>query len=206
MKTACDNLPVSRNGAEPAPRWLSHYIIAIVKRFLVFGKQTYTSEAAAIVSKTFRSITHQVMSLFFVVHVFSWWVKERQVLETIAAASLVYNRYPCRVLCPAGWEVGQQQPGTVGQCPLSGSDCPLLFFGPLYIVCGLPERSLPYFIWTMGPLCPSFHKFVLFWAFDFCLPWCFCSSFLMIKLFFFLFIYAIPCCWCFKAGPPLRLF
>ena len=32
----------------------------ILKRFLVFGKQTYTSsEAAAIVSKTFRSITHQ---------------------------------------------------------------------------------------------------------------------------------------------------
>ena len=45
---------------------------------------------------------------------------------------------------------------TVGQCPLSGSDCPLLFFGPLYIVCGVPERSLPNVIWTVGPLCPLF--------------------------------------------------
>ena len=27
MKTACYNVPVSRNGAEPAPRWLFHYII-----------------------------------------------------------------------------------------------------------------------------------------------------------------------------------
>ena len=77
---------------------------------------------------------------------------------------------------------------TVGQCPLSGSDCPLLFFGPLYIVCRVPERSLPHFIWTMGPLCPFFHKFVLFWAFDFCLPWCFCSSFLVIK-----FCFSLPC-------------
>ena len=50
---------------------------------------------------------------------------------------------------------------------LSGSDCPLLSFGPLYIVCGVRERSLPHFIWTMGLLCPFFHNFVLFWAFDF---------------------------------------
>ena len=90
------------------------------------------------------------------------------------------------------WLLGWLRSGTattVGQCPLSGSDCPLLFFGPLYIVCGVPERSLPHFIWTMGPLCPFFHKFVLFWAFDFCLPWCFCSSFHMIKFCFSFYLF-----------------
>ena len=45
---------------------------------------------------------------------------------------------------------------TVEQCPLSGSDCPLLFFGPLCIVCGVPERSLLHFIWTMEPALPLF--------------------------------------------------
>ena len=68
------------------------------------------------------------------------------------------------------WLPGWLRSGTatiVGQCPLFGSDYPLQIFGPLYIACGLPERSLPDCIWTIGPLCPFFHKFVLFWALNF---------------------------------------
>ena len=47
MKTACYNVPVSRNGAEPAPRWLSHYIITVrVAYFVMYTfdwPQFYTS-------------------------------------------------------------------------------------------------------------------------------------------------------------------
>ena len=35
MKIACYNVPVSRNGAEPALRWLSHYIITICVAYFV---------------------------------------------------------------------------------------------------------------------------------------------------------------------------
>ena len=78
--------------------------------------------------------------------------------------------------------MGQQLQSDNVLCPAATVRC---YSSGLCTLCaGVPERSLPHFIWTMGPLCPFFHKFVLFWAFDFCLPWCFCSSFLMIKFCF----------------------
>ena len=86
----------------------------IVKRFLVFGKQTYTSETAAIIFKTFRSITHQentwttrykdstqIYTGWTFTQIYtgwtccpckcvSWWVMDGKDLKTIAAASLVW--------------------------------------------------------------------------------------------------------------------
>ena len=35
MKTACYSVPVSRNGVEPAPRWLSHYILTVRVAYFV---------------------------------------------------------------------------------------------------------------------------------------------------------------------------
>ena len=50
--------PADSPPGDPLITMLKETVI-IIKRFLVFGKQTYTSEAAAIGFKTFRSITHQ---------------------------------------------------------------------------------------------------------------------------------------------------
>ena len=53
-----------------------------------------------------------LLSLFLVVHVFSWWVMEQKVLKTIAAASLVYVCLPkTRNLFKMEKDVQQQQLG-----------------------------------------------------------------------------------------------
>ena len=73
-------------------------------------------------------------------------------------------------------------------CPAATVRC---YSSGLCTLCaGCPKEACPTSLsWTMGPLCPFFHKFVLFWAFDFCLPWCFCSSFLMIKFCFSFYLF-----------------
>ena len=64
----------------------------VCKRFLVFGKQTYTSEAAAIVSKTFRSISHQENT---------WTTRNKDITQiytgwTFTCANFTYNNLALR--------------------------------------------------------------------------------------------------------------
>ena len=54
MKTACSNVPVSRNGAEPAPRWLSYYIITV--RVAYFVAYTRLTTAQRIWHKHYQSL------------------------------------------------------------------------------------------------------------------------------------------------------
>ena len=63
-----------------------------LKRFLVFGKQTYTSEAAAIGFKIFRSITHQENT---------WTTRNKDSTQiytgwTCTCANFIYNNLALR--------------------------------------------------------------------------------------------------------------